>query len=76
MDVKLRLPDIKGSEAEQLKQVRSYLYQLVPQLQYALDNLSASSDGLTATPKSLLPARTNSYAVRSEERRVGKECYS
>lgn len=63
MEVKLRLPDIKGSEVEQLKQIRSYLYQLIPQLQFALDNVSANSEGLTATPKSLLPARTNSYAV-------------
>lgn len=63
MEAKLRLPDIKGNEEEQLKQIRSYLYQLVPQLQFALDSLSANSDGLTATPKSLLPARANPYAV-------------
>ena len=65
MDVKLRLPDIKGTEVEQLKQIRSYLYQLIPQLQFALDNVSANSEEITATPKSLLPARTNPYAVSS-----------
>ena len=32
-----RLPDIKGSDAEQLRRIRSYLYQLVPQLELALN---------------------------------------
>ena len=37
MGVQLRLPDIKGDDHEQLRRIRSYLYQLVPQLQWALE---------------------------------------
>lgn len=34
----LRLPDIRGTDKEQLSQIRSFLYQLIPQLQFALNN--------------------------------------
>ena len=41
MGIEIRLPNITGStEWEQLVQVRSYLYQLSEQLQYAFDNLN------------------------------------
>lgn len=41
MGVEIRLPNITGAtEKEQLLQVRSYLYQLSEQLQYAFDNLN------------------------------------
>ena len=40
--IELRLPNIKGSDKEQLVQIRSYLYQLTEQLQWALNNTSAS----------------------------------
>lgn len=43
MSIDLRLPDIKGNEREQLKQIRSYLYQLIPQLQFALNNEGVTS---------------------------------
>ena len=43
----LRLPDIKGTDSEQLKQIRSYLYQLIPQLQFALDNVGNGSTSYT-----------------------------
>ena len=44
MSFDLRMPNITGvSEREQLVQIRSYLYQLIPQLQWALSNLESTS---------------------------------
>lgn len=43
MGIELRLPNIKGNDREQLAQIRSYLYQLTEQLQWALNNVNASS---------------------------------
>lgn len=44
MSVNLRYPNITGlSEKEQLAQIKSYLYQLVDQLNYALPNLGGST---------------------------------
>ena len=46
--IDIRLPKITGSsEREQLMQVKSYLYQLAEQLQFALNNME------TATPQSV-----------------------
>lgn len=42
MSIELRMPNINGNEREQLVQIRSYLYQLIPQLQWALNNTSTS----------------------------------
>ena len=38
-----RIPNITGNDREQLAQIRSYLYQFIPQLQWALNNIDASS---------------------------------
>ena len=38
-----RIPNITGNDREQLAQIRSYLYQFIPQLQWALNNLDTSS---------------------------------
>lgn len=44
MGFDLRMPNITGAtEREQLAQVRSYLYQLIPQLQWALNSMGESS---------------------------------
>jgi hypothetical protein len=44
MSIDLRMPNITGvSEREQLSQIRSYLYQFIPQLQWALNNMDTSS---------------------------------
>ena len=51
MAIDLRLPDIKGNEREQLKQIRSYLYQLVSQLQFALNSAGVSSGYVTDTTR-------------------------
>ena len=43
MGIELRLPNIKGTDKEQLAQIRSYLYQLTEQLQWALNNVNTSA---------------------------------
>ena len=43
MGIELRLPNIKGTDKEQLVQIRSYLYQLTEQLQWALNNVNTSA---------------------------------
>lgn len=47
MSVDLRMPNITAAtDKEQLAQIRSYLYQFIPQLQWALNNIeTASSQG-------------------------------
>lgn len=37
--IDIRQPHIQGNEKEQLAQLRAYLYQLVPQLQFAFENI-------------------------------------
>ncbi len=52
--IDLRLPSITGNDKEQLVQIRSYLYQLVSQLQHALSTMGTSeAQAVTPTPKSL-----------------------
>ena len=46
MGIELRLPNIKGTDKEQLVQIRSYLYQLTEQLQWALNNVNASAPNI------------------------------
>lgn len=41
--VDFRLPSITGSETEQLSQIRSFLYQFIPQLQWALTQLDTTA---------------------------------
>ena len=62
MPVQLRLPNITGSDKEQLAQIRSYLYQIIPQLEFALNTVSTSSNVVTTIPKSQLPANLTSAA--------------
>lgn len=47
--MKLRMPNIKGTDSEQLAQIRSYLYQIVPELEWALNHIgpSAKTDYVT-----------------------------
>ena len=53
MSVDIRLPQFSGTEKEQLSQVRSYLYQLASQLQWALNNVNTSSTVIVQSlPKS------------------------
>ena len=41
--MELRMPSIGGTDREQLAQIRSYLYQLIPQLQWAINNATVPS---------------------------------
>lgn len=43
MAIELRLPKIQGNDREQLVQIRSYLYQLTEQLQWALNNINTTA---------------------------------
>ena len=54
MGIELRLPNIKGNDREMLMQIRSFLYQHVEQLQWALNNLDSSTPNYVApqTPRS------------------------
>ena len=54
MGIELRLPNISGSDREQLVQIRSYLYQIIPQLQFAINDIDttrASGASGQVTPK-------------------------
>lgn len=57
MNLDIRLPNITGvTEAEQLQQIRSYLYQLAPQLSWALSTLeSKGSSGAASSASSSSP---------------------
>lgn len=51
-DINIRLPQITGaSEREQLTQVKSYLFQLAEQLQYALGAIGTSESSSPAAPQ-------------------------
>ena len=53
MGLNLRLPTITGlSEREQLLQIKSYLYQLVGDLQLAFNDTSSTSDSVVVMNKS------------------------
>lgn len=43
MGIELRMPSITGTEREQLSQIRSYLYQFIPQLEWALNHIDSSA---------------------------------
>lgn len=58
MGIDFRMPNIAGTDREQLAQIRSYLYQFIPQLQWALNTLdnsysSTAQQAITPKPKSL-----------------------
>lgn len=51
MSIKIRLPNITGStEAEQLRQIRGYLYQMVEQLNLALNSAEEQPSAMTNRP--------------------------
>ena len=49
MQVDLRQPLIQGSDKEQLAQIKSYLYQLREQLQWAFENVESAEGGQNNT---------------------------
>lgn len=64
MPIELRLPNINGmTEKEQLAQIRSYLYQFIPQLQWALNNVTTSpSSAVTPTQSTVVAGGTSPVA--------------
>ena len=82
MAFRFRLPDIRGTDREQLRQLRSYLYQLVPQIQWALDSVgSARKTSLTETASSQSAESIAAWSelglsesVASNARTVGTGC--
>lgn len=59
MGIDIRLPNITATtEKEQLAQMKSYLFQLAEQLQWALQNVDTSNNAVAVTPtsKSLSPS--------------------
>lgn len=59
MPIELRLPNINGmTEREQLTQIRSYLYQFIPQLQWALNNMSSSSSTVVSPTQTQVVSNT------------------
>ena len=82
MAFRFRLPDIRGTDREQLRQLRSYLYQLVPQLQWALDAVgSARKTSLAETASSQSAESIAAWSelglserVASNARTVGAGC--
>lgn len=62
MGIELRLPNITGvTEKEQLLQIKSYLYQLSQQLQYAFETVNTSS----GDAQSSSPVATHAYTGNS-----------
>ena len=69
MGIELRMPNITGaSEREQLAQVKSYLYQIIPQLQWALNNVGTQD----AAPQATKTAIPSSYTPVSAETTFAK----
>lgn len=51
MSIELRLPNIQGgTAAEQVAQMKSYMYQLVEQLNWALNTVESAQSGNTSAP--------------------------
>lgn len=68
MSIDFRMPNITGSDREQLAQIRSYLYQFIPQLQWALSTLeNTSSSNQVVEPLQVIRERSSSNAPTSPE---------
>jgi hypothetical protein len=60
MSVELRMPSITGaSDREQLAQIRSYLYQFIPQLEWALNSMVTSGESGTTVNKTYSPIQSS-----------------
>ena len=66
MEIELRLPKINGTtEREQLAQIKSYLYQMAQQLQWALNNTSATSGNVVVQQEANTASVPSGVAVMS-----------
>ena len=67
MGLDLRMPNINGAtEREQLAQIRSYLYQFIPQLQWALSNIETSSSSGNMVQQVVREKVTNNTPLDAE----------
>ena len=65
MSVNIRYPNISGfTEKEQIAQIKSYMHQLVEQLNYVLPTLGPKDE---ETETSATPTKKNSYEVQGGE---------
>lgn len=63
MGFELRLPNINGkTDREQLAQIKGYLYQIIPQLQWALNNASPSAGNVVVQQPTTAKAAAPSEA--------------
>ena len=63
MGIELRLPQINGkTDREQLAQIKSYLYQMAQQLQWALNNVSPSAGNVVVQQPTTAKATARSEA--------------
>lgn len=61
MRINLRFPNITGlSEKEQISQIRTYLYQLVEELQFAINDSQSNSDSAATIQKNSVTAQSSS----------------
>lgn len=74
MGIELRMPNITGNEQEQLVQIRSYLYQIIPQLQWALNNVGTTgvNNAQGAAPQATKNATPSSFTPVSAETTFAK----
>lgn len=66
MGYDFRLPSIAGTDREQLAQIRSYLYQFIPQLEWALNNLDTSSVSNYVAPQVARTSTPSSSSFNAE----------
>lgn len=72
MSVDIRLPNITGStEKEQLAQVKSYLFQLAEQLQWALKNVDTNNSTATIVTTTAKSQQPSSHTAPSAEATFG-----
>lgn len=67
MGFDFRMPAIAGTDREQLQQIRSYLIQFIPQLQWALNSIYASSSSGYIPPEKERAAQTAPAATIDAE---------
>ena len=66
MSYDFRLPNIKGTDREQLAQIRSYLYQFIPQLQFALNSMGTSTPSNYVAPQAQKTVVNTTSSFNSE----------
>lgn len=58
--IELRKPNIRGTEGEMITQIRSYLFQLVDELQFAFNDISKPTETVVKTVPDA-PAKKNTF---------------